>query len=106
VTGEILEVLVFEIFLVRPLFPAGEVLFSETFAVGSEVLDDLFVGQAFIEQVVDGIANGLGKAGDFVGAIAAARFEAEDFGEEVGGVSVGRMEFWLSVHNLIFLVLE
>jgi hypothetical protein len=63
--------LVFEVILITALAPVGEVLVTDAFGVRAEVFEDGWVISAIIEQMVDPLADGFGKLGDFAGALSA-----------------------------------
>jgi len=58
--------------LVATLTPVGEVLVVKTRGVGAEVFKDGIVLAAFVEEIVDSLADGFGQASDFAGALARA----------------------------------
>jgi hypothetical protein len=72
--------LVAEVILITAFAPLGEVAGFEVFGVVAEVFDDLWVGAAVVEPLVDFVADGFGKAGDFAVAFVAGG-DAEDGGD-------------------------
>jgi hypothetical protein len=57
--------LVAEVILITTLAPFGEMAGFEVFGVVAEVFNDLWVGAAVVDPLVDFVADGLGQAGDF-----------------------------------------
>ena len=71
-----------EVILVTAEFPFGDMMDGEAGAVRAELVDDFLIGNVVIEQEVDFMANGLGKACDF--AIACVTLSG--FGRGWGGI--------------------
>jgi len=70
--GAIEQGLVLEVVLVTAFSPVGEVLVVKACGMGAEVFEDGAVLVALVEEVVDALADGLGEASDFAGALARA----------------------------------
>ena len=85
--------------LVAALFPLADVVRFEVFSVVTEALDDFRIGEAVEEHLVELVADGLGKAGDF--AVAAVLEGEEVCGGGSGLVVLGRKieNFRLWVHR-------
>ena len=82
----------FEVILVSPEPPVAEIILINMLSVGAEVFDDLFIGQAVVDHVVDlGTYSG-GQASDFAvatgpglaGLQLASEVEFEGVGEQGG----------------------
>ena len=70
-TKVIAPVLTAQVILVTTFAPFGEVAGFEVFGVVTEVFNDLWVGAAIIEPLVDFVAEGFGEAGNFAVAFVA-----------------------------------
>jgi hypothetical protein len=71
--------LVAEVILVTAFAPFGEVFGFKVFGVIAELFDDLRVGAAIVDVLVDLVAEGFGEAGDFAVALVTGRDSIFDF---------------------------
>ena len=89
-----------EVILVAAFAPFGEMVGFEVFGVVAEVFDDLWVGAAVVDPLVDFVANGLGELGDFAVAFVARRYPENGGNGGVSGndgsgfSSVGSIHIW------------